>query len=497
MSELVRAVVAAVSAAGADAAQAWNLKQRRAISQRLPPEVLGNCFRMLWLRELVRITHVCRRWRAVALAERELWATYSRKFVAFPHKGLVQLSAMLERSRPVPFRLRMVYEYPDIDESLLVALIRPELWRLREYQGPSQVFLAAHADGIVMQHLQSFDCDEGYSIGAPFKLPSFLAETNAPKLQSARLPEFSLDGTSTIFRNLRSLFCCFPKDPDSIRLLFRHCPRLVSLQLASVLQGCVLPQCPLPVSLREVYLSPERRGYGQSRVEYQPILEPWIGQRLPSLRVDGAMSYTSPFLVFLASHDEDVHAHVESWRICLTCESSPDHRYDIRGHSGDGLAAQTFHTSRITALSLSVGTLMKFFGERHHIPRLDLFKLVVNDKPDRGWPTVGSQAKYYYVKTPRLQQFVVVISRYTAFEHERHVARVAQNFLGSLRSWIRYDAPELESITAHGPPACVQQHIGPLELGRLARRYIVGASEMGGPHYFPHWPEPPERILPD
>ncbi|EJD36760.1 hypothetical protein AURDEDRAFT_174206 [Auricularia subglabra TFB-10046 SS5] len=494
MAELVASVTSVASTAGADAAQAWNLKQRRAISQRLPPEVLGNCFRMLWLRELVLITHVCRRWRAVALGERELWATYSRRFRGFSHKGLAQLTEMLERSRPVPFRLRMAYEYPNIDESLIIDVLRPEMWRLREYQGPRRIFLAAHTDGTAMQHLQTFDCDEGYSIIEPFRLPDYLAEGSAPKLQSVRVPEFSLDGTSTIFRNLRILFCCFPThDVDPIRLLFRQCPLLVSLQLAKLRQTSVLPQCPLPASLHEVYISPYRPGQGERTTDYQQVLAPWIGQRLPSLRVDGAASYEAPFALFLASHNEDVHFHIQSWRICFTCESNPDYRYEIRGHSR--LGAQALQSGRITALSLSVGTLLNFFGERHHVPLLSLFRLVVDGKPDRGWPTVGSQVKNYYIHAPRLQQFVIAISHHFAFDNERHVARVAEKFLASLRSWIRYDAPVLESITARGPLACVQQHIGPLELDRLARRYVVETSETGSIHHFPRWPEPPHRML--
>lgn len=485
MSDAVQSVRSVVYEAGADAAQAWNRRQRSSISQRLPPEVLGNCFRMLCFGDLVRITHVCRHWRTVALGERELWAMYSRGFTWFSANGLAQLDAVLERSRPVPFRLRIAYTFSCIDESLLVARIRPEMWRMREYLGPARIFLAASSDVVAMKFLESFDCDEGHHTAAPFFLPDFLADAGAPKLQSIRVPFLSLEGVSATFRSLRSLSIS-DSAAANISTLFKHCPGLVSLHLLGIEQSSVLPQCPLPASLRTVCLF----GDYLSDIDYTPILEPWIGQSLPFLCVDITSLYRPSLRMFLASHEHDVHVHIQSTRICFTCDADADRRYEIRDLHDD-LGAQKLKEDRITALSLSVGMLPGFFGVRHRLPFLASFDLIVDSEPDDELPTGEQQRKTYYLKAPRLRHFAVAV----VLPDDWLVAHVAKYFLERLRSWLRYDAPPLDSITVRGDPSCVEQHITPLDLGRLATRYVVETTESAHIHEFPSWPDPPPRIV--
>lgn len=117
----------------ADVLYEWNATH--AVARSLPTEVLVACFAHLRASDLVRVTHVSRQWRSIALVASRLWAE-SSFFVRWPQQPeriqVDRLTIFLERGKPHPV---------DIDLSsfvvcgrLLQHLVHEHMSRMRSFR---------------------------------------------------------------------------------------------------------------------------------------------------------------------------------------------------------------------------------------------------------------------------------------------------------------------------------------------------------------------------
>ena len=215
---------------------------------RMPPELLSRVFSSFIGQEdtdtdLVSVTHVCRRWRAIALSNPNLW---NHVFVT----SLEKAATFIERSGDQP--LNIYFENYHLAKQFAPTL-RPEAHRLRTLvsrppRGHLSVYLMAALSCISAPQLQNLhllsreppERDESvlsmFGRGVDmFKSVDnrFIFDTSA--LRSLRLYEVAIPWEIDIYKNLTVLELCTPSMvPPTLRRLLeclRQCPDLEELNL--------------------------------------------------------------------------------------------------------------------------------------------------------------------------------------------------------------------------------------------------------------------------
>ncbi|EJD42835.1 hypothetical protein AURDEDRAFT_168079 [Auricularia subglabra TFB-10046 SS5] len=127
-------------------AEDWNATRRDPLIA-LPPELVSDIFRRLDFSGRLAASHTCRSWRKAALSDLVLWAEYAicmdvsdPEDINPPSPAILAakgrtLSALLERSSPIPFRLDCLVHVSDTLAEIVIAnLSRLEFLRLGPFQ---------------------------------------------------------------------------------------------------------------------------------------------------------------------------------------------------------------------------------------------------------------------------------------------------------------------------------------------------------------------------
>lgn len=266
--EIVHCILRVTQAAIADTIERWNWASK-SITQRLPAELLIQCFSWLDKDQLARVTQVSRQWRAIAIGEPSLWTEIHMPVTTAAR--LRSFALLLDRSRCLPLALH-------IDESGaegLGKLIAANMWRVR--------VLACDTDPLGdIQNAPAAPALESLSISPPTwngGLPPIPLPAWASGLRNLAMPMFFAPDTSIRFLNLTRFKGNMANsgtgsEHSNALSLFAMCPRLVSLHLTGVRPHSLLPVGPIPRTMAELTLQGS---------DFDSYLAMWHGHPLHSV----------------------------------------------------------------------------------------------------------------------------------------------------------------------------------------------------------------------
>ncbi|EJD43172.1 hypothetical protein AURDEDRAFT_126064 [Auricularia subglabra TFB-10046 SS5] len=467
---LLDTVRSAVHAACADFAEGWNREHGCPVVDCLPVEILTMCFHEAQFEARITASHVSRKWRAVALSDGALWSTYRRKEPKVDSTGptkamVIQLSALLERSRPYPFNFILPEFGPRLHvlEGPLSAALYSERGRVQEYDGPFCIFQGMRPENAPMpalrslrltcpMHKASFTTTRDKRI---FNLPRCWGDTSGSPMM---LSEIDLVGMvlgaqlsgPPLTALTRLTFHAAPRAAVYMSL-FQRCPNLVSLYLRDVRDATPLPQGPLPPSLQTVSLY----HCDGSRTDFTASLDPWRGCVIPQLELHGSSTISQPLAFFLPWCAGPVAMTVTRNSISMRpqTENHPLHTAYPYSWSGDDFhALRGACAARLAAISINMCHLDELFEANLVTPVLRKIEVVLESnstgklmRGDLPQPSYGLAApQLCEVITTAAISISIRAGRADDVLHTTHVLR------SHLRDLIFYDAALLERITARG-----------------------------------------------
>ncbi|KAK0429844.1 hypothetical protein EV421DRAFT_2091611 [Armillaria borealis] len=329
-----------------------NAKKILTPSRRLPPEILiaiFTCCRALHGRRGPpldpravpwSLTHVCRKWREVAIATPEIWSTIHLDFIqdkfvrGSQHKAAFMLGMILYRARPHDLNIIIHYK-DDISTHPVCTVLLPSVryWKSLEVEGVScdLSFLSPcrgffdRLETAVVQGLHHGGSEAIDIFAVAPRLWSFTKTLDAPFLLPANLVEFDDS-------------CPFNKNTCTT---LRHLVNIEILSLSCSLYSSELPRIHLP-RLSQLRLKMDRRSVGTAFVTYnhfdlpslthlkilylhsQPMLPLQAPQPIHSSTVTSLTLVWSPFMSWNFSA-LDIQLEISSYSMlinlrCLTVE---------------------------------------------------------------------------------------------------------------------------------------------------------------------------------
>ncbi|EJD40697.1 hypothetical protein AURDEDRAFT_170322 [Auricularia subglabra TFB-10046 SS5] len=458
--QTLRTVRSAVQDACADFAETWNSESVGAVAEQLPTEVLVMCFRAAPFEDRVSASHVSRKWRAIALSEHSLWATFRRTGRVDPSsrdddKLLSQLAAMLDRSRPFPFTLQLPSPsrgYRSYAERI-ATLLKPDFARMRDFDGPLDLYKRLNPTALPHLKFLRLVTEKYRGSQDTFEVPRDWAVHGAPLSRlELHAPNFIVSPNCIPSTTLTHV-CFSPTDDSYYVHLFRWCPNVSSLELRGLVDSSALPLAPVPPSLTMVALSGPENG----AVEFGGPLSAWAGYPIRQLTVHGAASLDRPLNVFLASYSGPVKIDILRNVVEIT-ESSPSSaawRCVVYPYSW----ARTNHlvalrgdcASRLTSISVPLDRFGAFFSAQLDAPVLR--RVQFNMHTD--WSAMGIPphlpSPAFHLSAPQLQEMILEILDNRIHMLEDILCAPAVDALRlNLRGLIAFNAPLLDKITVRG-----------------------------------------------
>ncbi|KZV81254.1 hypothetical protein EXIGLDRAFT_844757 [Exidia glandulosa HHB12029] len=234
------------------------------ITQRLPPEVLAICMQCLPFMDRIRVSHVSRDWRSVALAFPALWADIrlSTKYRAAPH--LLRLALSRTGICPIDFTYSQVT--PTIDNFGINDVLCEHMHHLRSIDWSGSIDMTCFSRPAPMLEVIRCTTVQGPSVHGDFlggvvgRLRSmdvrclYLADEPCPALSTVQHLECSLPWNVTVGENG----------------LFSRAPALEFLALRNVRELNSLPSGPAPPSLKHVSIETTNDDF-----DFDAVLEEW------------------------------------------------------------------------------------------------------------------------------------------------------------------------------------------------------------------------------
>ncbi|KAI0062971.1 hypothetical protein BV25DRAFT_1915708 [Artomyces pyxidatus] len=218
----------------------------------------GNTDKLGW----IKVTHVCRRWRKIALENPALWADIT--FMLGPN----WTATMLQRAQNVPVRIKprkfrkLGAEVKDYIPQNLSHIQELSLENSYEFLGPLLDAIVAPAP--ILEYLR-LAC----SGTSPMPFPSTAFSGSTPRLRRLCLEGWSVPWESPIFNTVVDLEIVYPETGDHTQLLPSLPQLLDALERMSSLQHLKL-ECVLPVYKRPVK---KKTPSGPRRVALPRLLE--------------------------------------------------------------------------------------------------------------------------------------------------------------------------------------------------------------------------------
>lgn len=270
----------------------------------IPTEVLCNVLCFLPLRDLIVATHICRRWREVALAEPSLWTDVflnggtdqyarSRWAEGEPWTYPNFLDELLERARTKPVRVNI----QDLDTKYLRVLcdtLRKHMHHIRSVRIKSNT-LGYVERNTLPDYAEPYITDRhwGRSIKANIAICAALCTeapvldalelhdsfgdllpvtffTHCPNLRSLHLTGYEIAGKTPPVLSLRKLILVRPpnSDPETSPLnLFQYFPNLRDLEMHGVARPFPLPRMDPDNALDRLLVVPKDENYQFKNVQ--------------------------------------------------------------------------------------------------------------------------------------------------------------------------------------------------------------------------------------
>ncbi|PBK84480.1 hypothetical protein ARMGADRAFT_1088484 [Armillaria gallica] len=330
-----------------------NAKKILTPSRRLPSEMLIAIF--TWCQALHggrgppldpravpwTLTHVCRKWRVVAIATPEIWSSICLDFVhdkflrgSRIHEAAFMLGIILDRARPLDLNV-IIHHKDDISTHPACAVLLPSVryWKFLEVSGmPCQLGFLSPCRGF-FERLETVVV-QGSHHGGPEVIDMFSV---APHLRSFTK---SLQPTFLLPANLVEFYDSNPFNENTCTTL-RHLVNIENLSLSCSSYSSALPRIFLP-RLSQLRLKMDRQRVGTAFVTYnhfdlpslthlkiwfsysQPMVPPQIPQPIHSSTVTSLTLTWAPFMSQkISASDIGLDLRLPNLR-CLTVEDCPN-----------------------------------------------------------------------------------------------------------------------------------------------------------------------------
>ncbi|EJD39789.1 hypothetical protein AURDEDRAFT_128118, partial [Auricularia subglabra TFB-10046 SS5] len=220
------------------------------ITNRVPAEVLTACFLLLPFSGRLRVSHVCRSWRAAALCRPDVWTNISISYGMGNKAEVLRMALSRTGGRPVDLKIESIYPLPF---AALEDILEP-YWSQIRFLGwsPSRPSILWRLPAPHLKYLHCYNRD-GLQIPPDF-LGGRRGTLRVLYFGSSSLPPVCPALSTLVNLHIRDMKDT--KDPASYRMLFVLCPQLESLSLCGLDDHVsrFLPEGPAPASLRELTL---------------------------------------------------------------------------------------------------------------------------------------------------------------------------------------------------------------------------------------------------
>ncbi|EJD40683.1 hypothetical protein AURDEDRAFT_127550 [Auricularia subglabra TFB-10046 SS5] len=427
--------------ARAKLAEAWNAAR----AKQLPPEILAACLRAVDFETRVRASHVSHQWRSVAVADGQLWASFRRRAYSQDtmDASLDQLSTMIRRSQPRPFQLHLplgsVYPSVSAYKENIHSILADDFWRVQEYRGPAHIFFLLNPDSTPMPYLTSFRFFPENKTRAAnrFVLPADWGSHVAPNLASLTVGILALPATCCPILTLRKLIFTVSDDNADHAALFRCFPNVVLYRSN--------------FAVWELSLLTSEDGL----VDIGAVLEPWRGQRIPSVHVYDVAITPQLLSVLLSFSSGDLQMRVTRSRIRLAPCGSPTDVWPYTVTLPESAGAAPWPSAlrdnpalnRLVSLSVPIEHFAAFFTAQLTLPALIDLEFALNSVIDSR--TLSADPG---LVAPRLRALRLIVPSSTAAlkNHRRSYHAALNELKNGLRSLITFDAELLETVTVCG-----------------------------------------------
>ncbi|EJD43671.1 hypothetical protein AURDEDRAFT_125795 [Auricularia subglabra TFB-10046 SS5] len=244
-----------------------SVSNRQSISYRISPEVLASCFAFLPLVDCIRVSHVSRHWRAVAVSCPSLWTEIIMECRS--PDCLEFLKTILGRARQAPVELKVRSYDASMDETCK-SILQPHLHHARYIDRTGDLDLESLGIGRALRYLHV----RGHSLhpegSQALEIPEDFLGGSARQLRSIRFQRVRLPRVCPALSTLVALHVADlakPVDAVSFRYLFELCPRLESLTLNGLISAYahMLPSGPAPETLQSLFLGTRDANYDLGR----------------------------------------------------------------------------------------------------------------------------------------------------------------------------------------------------------------------------------------
>ncbi|KAJ7641195.1 hypothetical protein FB45DRAFT_1053764 [Roridomyces roridus] len=246
----------------------------------LPP--YPTCPQLRGLRSPTSLTHICRKWRDIALGTPKLWRAFSTAYRADQPEHIQAVQTWLERSGSCPLSVKLVLGNAPHDEALTAILLHRERWQHMELN------LAANEVALIkgpMPLLQSLSLGVG---DFEYTQPATTVD-DFPRLRAVTLDD-ACHGNWLPISQLTSL-TFDDVEPDNYLPLLQDAVNLVRLHLIDCDTDVLPPQCSVKLDRLETLVVVSTFSWDSGASQ---IFETFILPALRTLHVSGTFLGEDP-----------------------------------------------------------------------------------------------------------------------------------------------------------------------------------------------------------
>ncbi|EJD38542.1 hypothetical protein AURDEDRAFT_116507 [Auricularia subglabra TFB-10046 SS5] len=454
----------------------------------VPTELLVFFFVLLSFRDRVRVSHVSRRWRAVATEHTELGNR-----LAFHHRPEHRTTflAALRRAGALPLEATWMFNAPQSAgfDILEANISRIRVLSVQGYCADTDLELLDRLLARPLPLLEEFHIEKSLA----FNIPQEWTNGGAPRLREIALSRFNFHPTSGRFRALR----CFRGSVQSYSYgpfypsrIFELCPALAELELSGINGHLLrfLAEGQIPLTLTRLVLLPSRSSSFEQRgtLDYEPLLH-MLGRMPAFLAITLASDVSSAAKHYVA------HVRTQFRATCTIHHSQNVYdtdAFDVRLDNG-GLQTLTCNMTDLRAALNSAPNLVPHFDNLAQLecatefferllrvsptlPSLHSLTLLVSGGRPHGDPNYCHFQRAGRLVAPRLRSLAVDSSSAQpglAFGTPLWFARALP---ATAADWLRFDAPRLETAYCYMHRCVRSLALRPEELLSWAARAFVG-----------------------
>ncbi|EJD38526.1 hypothetical protein AURDEDRAFT_146798 [Auricularia subglabra TFB-10046 SS5] len=429
--------------------------------ERLPPEVLGQCFTWLPFRDRIGASHVSKYWRLAAVSLADLWSS-----LPLNHRpeNRDTFSSVLSRAGTLTLDISWNFSGPGAGEVDILEALMPRIRSLHLIRAQSNDW--RNSGDVLPEMLPACTAPALTSLrvmsGRFFRVPAEWGGDGAPLLSEMHLLGFVIAPDCAPLRSLRTFSGRFLDGRLNVpytdaRMLFRLCPRLVDVTLFGIRpeDASWLPIGPTPTALSRLSL---QSALGRA-VDYVAFCE-----ALDFIPQTTSLFGCSAFLAHLILWNRHVHVPYQmSWcaQTVIKQQYGSKHQITLETDTEDGpkitfvvtddmrvpsssLQEAIPHLRTLTHFVCAAENLRDFIAVRPELP--SLLSLTIDLSAGLYAYTHHRLGNYGNMRAPQLQTLHIDAQALDDDEAIESLSWVKNSLPHTLTAWLDFGHRRLESV---------------------------------------------------